>query len=142
MALSRGPRVWRVHGNERAQARQFREVWRLLLLSLAVAWVVSTTACGSAGSSVPAGGAGENRYLSPTPIDTGLQDEEIVLRETSLYYDDTPRMDLLHYSEQARRMDLLGNWREAISSYSRAIAVDPSDGAAYEGRGKGPLYAR
>jgi tetratricopeptide (TPR) repeat protein len=33
-------------------------------------------------------------------------------------------------------MALLGKWEEAINEYSRAIAVDPSNGATYEGRAK------
>jgi tetratricopeptide (TPR) repeat protein len=45
-------------------------------------------------------------------------------------------MDRLRYSEQARRMALLGKWDEAVSNYSLAIAGDPSDVATYEGRAK------
>ena len=68
-----------------------------------------------------------------------MHDGEVVLEEALFHgeiYDDTGRMDLLHYSEQARRMALLGKWEEAISYYSQAIAAAPSDEAAYVGRAK------
>ncbi len=122
-------------GVNQAQAGKLRQAWQPLLLSLAVVWAAAS-GCGSEGSPLPNEGAGESQYLSPTPLDVGLPDGTTVPRDASLQYDDKPRMDLWRYSKQADRMALLGNWEEAVSAYSQAIAVEPSDSAAYVGRAK------
>ena len=104
------------------QARKHWQNCRWLSLNLWMAWVVAVAGCGSAGLPGSASALGEDPGISPAGENAGSHSLDSVAEE------------IYRRQDEARRMALLGRWEIAIDQYSKAITIEPSYPALYEGR--------